>query len=173
LKKLFLIRHCETNQFEENTEDHKKKLNDNGLEDANILNQWFDKNKFDINTIYASSAIRTAETAKLIFNKHINKIKTQDSLYLCSKTEVVSLLQGLDKKVIDVALVGHEPSTSESLKYLIGNFRPDLEKVLGSPYPAGGIAIIYFNIKEWTELDESTGILDAFITPFYLKNNER
>ena len=59
------------------------------------------------------------------------------------------------------------------MKYLIGNFRPDLEKVLGSPYPAGGIAIIYFNIKEWTELDESTGILDAFITPFYLKNNER
>ena len=46
MKKLFLIRHCETNQFEENTEDHKKKLNDNGLEDANILNQWFDKNKF-------------------------------------------------------------------------------------------------------------------------------
>ena len=34
MKKLFLIRHCETNQFEENTEDHKKKLNDNGLEDG-------------------------------------------------------------------------------------------------------------------------------------------
>ena len=31
MKKLFLIRHCETNQFEENTEDHKKKLNDTRL----------------------------------------------------------------------------------------------------------------------------------------------
>ena len=35
------------------------------------------------------------------------------------------------------------------------------------------VAIIYFNIKEWTELDGSTGILDAFITPSYLKSNER
>lgn len=173
MKKLFLIRHCETNQFEENIEDHKKKLNDNGLEDAYLLNQWFNKNNFDINTIYASSAMRTTETAKLIFNKQIDKIKTKDSLYLCNKTEIINLLKGLDEKVIDIALVGHEPSTSESLKYLTGSFRPDLEKVISLPYPAGGLAIIYFNIKEWIELDEKTGILDAFITPSYLKSNER
>ena len=173
MKKLFLIRHCEANQFDENTEDHKKKLNDNGLEDAHLINQWFNKNNFEINTIYASSATRTTETAKLIFNKHTDKIKTKDSLYLCSKTDIINLLKGLDSKVIDVALVGHEPSTSECLKYLIGSFRPDLEKVISLPYPAGGLAIIYFNIKEWTELDEKIGILDAFITPSYLQNNGR
>ena len=173
MKRLFLIRHCETNQFEENTEDHKRKLNDNGLEDAALLNQWFNQNKLDINNIYASSAIRTIETAQLIFDKHIDQINTEDSLYLCGITEIVSLIKGLDEKVIDVALVGHEPSTSELLKYLTGNFRPDLEKQISLPYPAGGVAIIYFNIKGWTELEEKVGTLDAFITPDYLKSNGR
>ncbi len=173
MKKLFLIRHCEANQFEENTADHEKKLNDNGLEDAQKLNEWFTKNDIKLDTIYSSSAIRTTETANLVFNKYIDKIKTKDSLYLCSKTEIIKLLKGLDEKILDVALIGHEPSTSECLKYLIGSFRPDLEKVISFPYPAGGVAIIYFNIKEWIELDEKTGILDAFITPAYLKNNGR
>ena len=173
MKRLFLIRHCETNQFEENIEDYKKKLNDNGLEDANLLNQWFNKNKLDVNKIFASSAIRTIETAKLIFNKHIDEINTKDSLYLCGKTEIVSLIKSLDEKVIDVALVGHEPSTSECLKYLIGNFRPDLEKQTSLAYPTGAVAIIYFNIKKWTELEEKIGTLDAFITPTYLKSNGR
>ena len=31
--------------------------------------------------------------------------------------------------------------------------------------------VIYFNIKEWTELDEKIGTLDAFITPSYLNSN--
>ena len=47
----------------------------------------------------------------------------------------------------------------------------DLDSAIWWIKEAGGIAVIYFNIKEWTELDEKIGTLDAFITPSYLNSN--
>ena len=78
-----------------------------------------------------------------------------------------------EKEIYDIALVGHEPSISECLKVLVGSYRPDLKTIINIPYPAGGIAIIFFNIKNWQELDEKTGVLDAFISPNYLRKNEQ
>ena len=69
--------------------------------------------------------------------------------------------------------MGHEPSISESLKFLISYCRPDLEYVPKSLYPTGGLSVINFNITNWNKIDEKTGILDAFITPQYLEEYEK
>ena len=172
MKNLFLLRHCEAYQFEENKSDHEKQLNENGRKSARLLKNWFEKKDIVLDYILTSSANRTLTTANIIFSNYENKIIQKKELYLCDYREILKVLNLLDNNFNSVAIVGHEPSISESLKFLISYCRPDLEYVTKSLYPTGGLSVINFNVKNWNKIDEKTGILDAFITPQYLEEYE-
>jgi len=173
LKNLFLLRHCEAYHLEENKSDHEKQLNENGRKCARLLKNWFEKKDIVLDYILTSSANRTLTTANIIFSNYENKIFQKKELYLCDHKEILKELKILDNNLNSVIIVGHEPSISESLKFLISYCRPDLEYVTKSLYPTGGLSVINFNIKNWNKIDEKTGILDAFITPQYLEEYEK
>ena len=173
MKNLFLLRHCEAYHFEENKSDHEKQLNDNGRKCARLLKNWFEKNNIVLDYILTSSANRTLTTANIIFSNYENKIYKKKELYLCDYKEIIKELKILDNNLNSVIIVGHEPSISESLKFLISYCRPDLEYVTKLLYPTGGLSVINFNITNWNKIDEKTGILDAFITPQYLEEYEK
>ena len=173
MKNLFLLRHCEAYHFEENKSDHEKQLNENGRKCARLLKNWFEKNDIILDYILTSSANRTLTTANIIFSNYENKICQKKELYLCDSKEILKEVKLLDNNFNSVVIVGHEPSISESLKFLISYSRPDLEYVTKSLYPTGGLSVINFNITDWNKMDEKTGILDAFITPQYLEEYEK
>jgi len=173
LKNLFLLRHCEAYHFEENKSDHEKQLNDNGRKCARLLKNWFEKNNIVLDYVLTSSANRTLTTANIIFSDYENKIYQKKELYLCDYKDILKELKILDNNFNSVIIVGHEPSISESLKFLISYCRPDLEYVTKSFYPTGGLSVINFNITNWNKIEEKTGILDAFITPHYLEEYEK
>ena len=172
MKTLFLLRHCEAYHFEEDKSDHDKQLNENGKKSAELLNRWFNKRNIIIDHILVSSAARTLATANIIFSNLRDKMHEKKELYLCGYKEIIQELSLLDNSLNNVMVIGHEPSISESLKFLISYCRPDLNNVTDSLYPTGGLSILNFSIKNWHEIDEKTGILDAFLTPDYLKKNE-
>ena len=173
MKTLFLLRHCETNQFEENINDFEKKLNEKGKKDAILLNKWFIKNNIILDCILTSSASRTLQTTNIIFNSYKEKICEKKELYLCSFKKIIEEIKYIDNKAEKVIVIGHEPSISESLKFLIFNCRPDLDYVTNSIYPSGGLAVLHFNTKNWAQIEEKTATLDAFVTPKYLEGNEK
>ena len=173
MKNLFLLRHCEAYHFEENKSDHEKQLNENGRKCARLLKNWFEKNDIILDYILTSSANRTLTTTNIIFSNYENKIYQKKELYLCDYKEILKELKILDNNLNSVIIVGHEPSISESLKFLISYCRPDLEYVTKSLYPTGGLSVINFNITNWKKIEEKTGILDAFITPNYLEEYEK
>ena len=173
MKNLFLLRHCEAYHFEENKSDHEKQLNENGRKCARLLKNWFEKNNIVLDYILTSSANRTLTTANIIFSNYENKIYQKKELYLCDCKEIVKELKILDNNFNSVIIVGHEPSISESLKFLISYCRPDLDYVTKSLYPTGGLSVINFNITNWNKIEEKTGVLDAFITPHYLEEYEK
>ncbi|MDA9708788.1 histidine phosphatase family protein [Alphaproteobacteria bacterium] len=173
MKNLFLLRHCEAYHFEENKSDHEKQLNENGRKSARLLKNWFEKNDIILDYILTSSANRTLTTANIIFSNYENKIYQKKGLYLCDFKEILKEIKLLDNNFNSVVIVGHEPSISESLKFLTSYCRPDLEYVAKSLYPTGGLSVINFNVTNWNKIDEKTGILDAFITPQYLEEYEK
>ena len=173
MKNLFLLRHCEANNFEEKKSDHEKQLNENGRKCAILLKNWFEKNDIALDHIITSSANRTFTTASIIFSNYENKIYQKKELYLCDYKEILKVLKLLDNNFSSVVIVGHEPSISESLKFLTSHCRPDLEYVTESLYPTGGLSVINFNVTNWNKIEEKTGILDAFITPQYLEEYEK
>ena len=172
MKNLFLLRHCEANNFEEKKSDHEKQLNENGRKCAILLKNWFEKNNIALDHILTSSADRTLTTANIIFSNYENKIYKKKELYLCDYKEIFKVVKLLDNNFSSVVIVGHEPSISESLKFLTSHCRPDLEYVTKSLYPTGGLSLINFSVSNWNKIEEKTGVLDAFITPQYLEEYE-
>ena len=67
MKRVFLLRHCEAHQFQDETSDYEKGLNEVGMKDSHILNKWFDDNRISLDCIIVSSAYRTVQTAKNVF----------------------------------------------------------------------------------------------------------
>ena len=74
MKNLFLLRHCEAYNFEENKSDYEKQLNENGRKCARLLKNWFEKNNIVLDYILTSTANRTLTTANIIFSNYENKI---------------------------------------------------------------------------------------------------
>ena len=172
MKTLFLLRHCEAYQFEEDTSDHDKQLNENGKKSAELLNNWLNKSNIIIDYVLVSSAVRTLTTANIIFSNMESKMHEKKELYLCGYKEIIKEVGLLDNSFNNVMVIGHEPSISESLKFLISYCRPDLNYVTNSLYPTGGLSILNLSIENWQQIEEKTAILDAFVTPDYLKKNE-
>tara|TARA_A100001011_G_C14233903_1_gene810104 strand:- start:842 stop:1369 length:528 start_codon:yes stop_codon:yes gene_type:complete len=173
VRKFFLLRHCEANQNEENIDDLEKKLSANGNRDAILIKKWFLSNNLNLDKVYTSSATRAVESTNLIFDKQKEKVEELNSLYLCNRNDIIELLRSSNDDTFDIALVGHEPSVSETLRFLVGTTRPDLVNISKLSFPPGGMGILYFNIKRWSEIEENIAILDAFITPRYLAENEK
>ena len=172
MKIIFLLRHASANQFQENLEDHEKILNNEGKKQSELIAKWLKENNFSIDCVRSSTAKRAMETSKIVFDYLKIPIASEKALYLCSSTEIIDLLKNLDDQMNSIAVVGHEPSISETLKLLVGDARPDLEAKIKDAYPTGGLSIINLNIEKWIELKEKEGTLDAFLEPEDLEKYE-
>ena len=172
MKVVFLIRHASANHFQENTDDHEKSINKQGeLQSENIF-KWIKKNDIKIDKIFSSTAKRAVETSNIIFSDRNIPLEFKKDLYLCSRIEVINLIKNLENNLENVVIIGHEPSMSETLKFLVGDTRPDLKNVVSQPaYPTGGVAIINLKIENWSNLSKQEGTLDAFLIPEELNGN--
>ena len=171
MKNLILIRHAATNAFEEEIDDHDKGINKKGKLELEHLFKWLLENKMKTELVYTSSAKRALLTTNFLFSESCNIIN-KNSLYLCDYIQIISLLKAIPSNINEVAIVGHEPSISETLDYLVGECRPDLQNILKKPYPTAGLSVIHLNINSWTKLEEKSGIFDAFVQPNNLDDYE-
>ena len=173
MKNLLLFRHAAANHFQENIEDHEKELNEEGRKESSKLASWLDKSQINIDKVYSSTAKRATTTAEILF-KNKKSIFSERKLYLCDYLVILKLIKNQSENITDLAIVGHEPSLSETLNFLIGHTRPDLNFFYNNVYPTAGLAIINFNVFSWKKIDQKTGILDAFVTSSYLESyNEK
>jgi len=166
LKIVFLIRHASANHFEENIDDHEKGINKQGTLQSENIFKWIKKNDIKIDKIFSSTAKRAVETGNIVFGNKNRPIELKKDLYLCSSKEIIDLIKNLESNLENVAIIGHEPSMSETLKFLVGDARPDLKNVLSQlAYPTGSVAIVNLKIENWSQLSKQEGTLDAFLIP--------
>ena len=167
MKTLLLFRHAATNQFVDNIEDHEKELNEEGKRESLQLADWIRKNQIEVDKVFSSSAKRATSTAKILFKSNLDFI-IESALYLCDFLVMLKIIRGQTNNISSLAIVGHEPSLSETLNFLVGNSRPDLVSFKKKSYPTAGLAIINFNVFSWDKIIERSGVLDAFVTSEYL-----
>ena len=175
MKRIILLRHASANnqKFSQKI-DHEKPLDALGENDCKNLSSWLKKSHIDIDLVITSDAKRAEQTSELVFSNYKVNVEKNANLYLCNYEEILASLKTINENLTNVAIVGHEPSISDTLRALVGSIRPDLEKGLHSLYQPCTISFILFYITSWNDLNEKEGLLEGYLSPETLKiQNEK
>ena len=170
-----LLRHASAEIDGFNQEhDREKPLDDIGKTDCINLSNWLKKSYLDFDLVITSDATRALQTSSLVFEPLNVLIKRNPSFYLCNYEEIFQSVRGLDNDIRNVVIVGHEPSMSETMRELVGATRPDLNNFLTIPYMPCTMSFIHFNKEYWKEIKQGDGLLEAYMSPKILnENNEK
>ena len=170
-----LLRHAsaEIDGFNQE-DDHEKPLDDKGKADCIKLSNWLRKSYIDFDLVITSDATRALQTSSLVFEPLNVSIKKNSLFYLCSYEEIFKSVKCLANDIRNVVVVGHEPSISETMRELVGSTRPDLNNFLNIPYMPCTMSFIHFNKEYWKEIKQGDGLLEAYMSPKILnENNEK
>lgn len=162
-KKVFFVRHAESNYPEIGQKDIDRTLTKKGERDAQSLGLWLKQEKYFPNEIWVSSATRTSQTANIIaknLNYPSESLIFESSLYQASVLDICEKLQQTSKEISSLMIIGHNPTMMEMIPYLT--------KHSGNYFPPCTIALITFSIK-WTEITNQKGRFLWSNTPNELK----
>jgi len=156
MKKVILVRHAKSS-WEFNLPDHKRPLNDRGLNDAHLVSLAIKSTFKKPDSALSSHAIRAKTTAD-IFAENLDFepgfLEVNSELYDFSGNGLVSVIKQLPNILQSVMLFGH----NHALTYFVNAF--------GSTYidnvPTCGLVTIEFDIDNWANLSKGKTIFTLF-----------
>jgi phosphohistidine phosphatase len=166
-KKLYLVRHAKTQRESVDGRDFTRELADRGLRDASLVGSYFKANYYAIDMLISSPAARAIATADLIAEQikfPVDKIHTNEELYMASVRTFLQVVNQLKDDWNSVMITSHNPAVTYLAEYLSGADIGDM--------PTSGIAEIVFPTDRWAEISQGTGQLGLYITPRMIKDGE-
>lgn len=150
MKRIVLIRHGEAEMGSLQSGDKNRALTPYGIQQCHSRRMWLLQNKIEIEGVIHSSAKRTSQTARAIFNQEytINlPLISEDKLYLCTQNLYDTIINSevTINQLNSIAIVGHNPGISDYLN----------EKTQTAIYhhlSTCGTAVLEFDINDWSEL---------------------
>ncbi|MCW3127814.1 MAG: histidine phosphatase family protein [Bacteroidetes bacterium] len=162
MKSVLLIRHTKSD-WNSSPADFDRPIREDRKEDTRLIAKEIRKKGFKPDYIAASPARRTLQTAKIICDEWDYKFAdiVQDrSLYESSTLEILSHLQGLDKKPKNAVVICHNPSITDFVNRYTNT---GVDNV-----PTTGAVLITFDTDDWRSIDAG-GKLEWFLKPKELR----
>lgn len=112
--------------------DHQRPLAARASNDAVLIRNWLNDAGSDTPSVFVTStALRAAETAKLVANQ--SPVRTHDELYQATPESFLDVIEEVLVESDSVALVGHNPTVTLLVNQLAG-------KVVTENVPTLGVA---------------------------------
>jgi phosphohistidine phosphatase len=149
MKTLLLMRHAKSSWKDTSIPDHDRPLAKRGLRDSNRMGELLGQRELIPQVILCSSAVRAAETARIIDEVcGCNcPVTLSDKLYLAEADTYISELSQLPDDLERVMLIGHNPGLESLLQVLSGQIES---------LPTAVIAYLSLPIQHWADLITST-----------------
>ena len=160
-KTLTLIRHAKSSWDNTNLSDFERPLNSRGKHDAPKMGQLIKHELPSIDYVLCSTSQRTRETFALLnqaLNIGVSQISFKNALYHPSPRIMMDLISGLPENVKHVALVSHNPATTEFANQL-------QEERYFDNVPTCGVIHIEFDVSSWKDLSTANGKLVEALFP--------
>lgn len=164
MKSIYLTRHAKSSWKFKEKRDIERPLKQRGRLNAEAVAKHLKMLGEQPDYFLSSPAERAKQTAAIFmpaFNKDVDDLELNDSIYESSVSEMFTILLSLPEDVHTVMLFGHEPTFSDFTQMLTGKY---IEKFFTS-----GVAKISFPVQQWNEVSEESGKLDFFIYPAMIK----
>jgi phosphohistidine phosphatase len=170
-KTLILVRHANAEDLGNShmLKDFDRELTSKGLMQSARLGKRLKELNIEIDAFYASAAVRTAETAKLIAEQlkyDIDNILLENSLYGGGARTYLELVNSMMEGLNVVVIVGHNPDISFFTDYLSS-------KDVGGSFGKATAVILTFDDIKWSEISQKSGNFEKRIDEKELFDNEQ
>ena len=149
--KLFLMRHAEAKPLN-HQDDRLRELTEKGIKEAEEAATFLQKYKID--KILVSNAMRTIQTGEIIRNK-INSAKFEICLELYASTseDIIELISQQEDQNKNILVIAHNPGILNAALELVEYDSPEYESIVKNGMPTARIIKIELdNISSWQNL---------------------
>lgn len=149
--KLFLMRHAEAKSLNHH-DDHLRALTQKGIKEAEEAAAFLQKYKID--KILVSNAVRTIQTGEIIRNK-INSAKFEicPELYASTSEDIIELISQQEDQNRHILIIAHNPGILNAALALVEYESPEYKSIVKNGMPTARIIKIELdNISSWQNL---------------------
>lgn len=166
MKTVHLLRHAKSSWDNPLQADRDRPLNERGQDQASRMAGHFRRRALRPGLVLCSPAARARQTLDMIAPE-LGKtpIKVEDGLYEADWTKLLERLRALPAELESVLVVGHNPAL-EDLAAELGREGggADLARLLAK-YPAGALASLEIESRDWKGAGTAPGRLAGFVVP--------
>ena len=173
MRRLILLRHSKAERGAPGGSDHDRRLADRGHDDAKIIGTWLATHDVRLDQVIVSTSRRTQETWEGVRGE-LSKKKTPPAidearLYESSAETIIDLAREVASDIRSVMMIGHNPGMQEAASLLIASGDVEQREALNEGFPTSGLVIIDFMVDDWSDIHESSGRLERFVSPKLLE----
>jgi phosphohistidine phosphatase len=170
--RLMLLRHAKTERDATSGKDRDRRLDPRGRDDAPVMAAWMADNGYQADLALVSTATRAQETWALVapVMPHC-LVESVDELYHAGATELLGIIRDAAATAPrSLLIVAHNPGLHELALTLPARGDKAGLRALINNLPTTGLAVIDFDIEDWTEVSFRRGTLTQFKSPKLLQH---
>ena len=166
-KRLILLRHAKSAWDNPSIADFDRPLSNRGRKAAPIMGAYLARTGMVPSLVLASSATRALETLDLVIAGWPSKpaVRKLKSLYRAMPREMLRRIQAIGREPDRVMVIGHNPGIADLANWLCAQGNAEQRAGLARKFPTGAVAVLEFDVEDWSEVDAETGRLVDFATP--------
>jgi len=178
VKRLFLLRHAKASRDDPGIRDEDRPLAERGREDALRLGHFLREELYAPDLVLCSPSARTRETLEILLPELPVQpvVHYVSELYLAEPGAILSIVHRARDAAGALMVVGHNPGLEACARELV---RAPEERGLRKRYrtmtekfSTGALAIIDFEIEQWSDVGADLGELETFVRPKDLRDKE-
>lgn len=160
LRELLLLRHAKSDWKKPDTADFDRPISDKGKKAACKIAHWFGEQNAWPDLVWVSPAKRAQQTLKRLSLPKDIPVETQETLYMASRDQLLTLLAKIPEHFERVLLIGHNPGFEDVIHFLIDDQKNDGAKLL----PTASLAQLVLG-QNWQHLSVGDGRLSHITRP--------
>ena len=160
MKTIHFLRHAKSSWDDFELRDYDRPLSTRGIQDADLMGNYFRSKKIKLDLVISSPSKRTTETLEHFFQFERPKVQFEESIYHATLDEILDVIFSVPEDTESIMLVGHNPSMHEITEYLGNKFI--------NKYPTCCLTALTID-RSWNELSQGCGNLDFLKKPSELR----
>ncbi|MBT8337994.1 MAG: histidine phosphatase family protein [Gemmatimonadetes bacterium] len=169
MKRLILLRHAKSSWDDPGLRDHERPLAPRGVRAVPEIARWMARHDYVPQLALCSDAVRTRQTWALVADllggtAGPPALSIEPDLYLASPHEIRHLVAERAGDVDVLLVIGHNPGM-HGLALALAHPGSTEAARLAHKFPTAAVAVLDFDVDEWSELHPGTGRLVAFVRP--------
>ena len=177
MRRLMLLRHAKTETDAPSGRDQDRRLDQRGQRDAAQMGNWIASHPPVPEAVLVSHAVRARQTWDLAWQAMKDRVAAPEveilpELYGADPAQILETIRTatIPTDPAQLLLVGHNPGMHELALALTGSGDAAARRELARHLPTSGLAILDFDIEDWSDVSFGRGRLVTFVTPKLLKH---